>query len=75
MAGDTPERARRPRMLTGDRLTGPLHPGHSVGTLRARARRILKDGGWRYPLLAGYFLFVLLLSMGLEWLPTWLPSR
>ncbi len=31
---DTDE--RRPRVLTGDRPTGPLHLGHLVGSLRAR---------------------------------------
>jgi tryptophanyl-tRNA synthetase len=29
---------RRPRLLTGDRPTGPLHLGHVVGTLRNRVR-------------------------------------
>jgi tryptophanyl-tRNA synthetase len=29
---------RRPRLLTGDRPTGPLHLGHLVGTLRNRVR-------------------------------------
>lgn len=30
--------APRPRMLTGDRPTGPLHLGHLVGSLRSRVR-------------------------------------
>lgn len=30
--------ARRPRILTGDRPTGPLHLGHLVGTLQNRVR-------------------------------------
>jgi len=36
----TPEIApgRRPRVLTGDRPTGPLHLGHLVGTLQNRVR-------------------------------------
>jgi tryptophanyl-tRNA synthetase len=29
---------RRPRLLTGDRPTGPLHLGHFVGTLQSRVR-------------------------------------
>lgn len=32
------EGARRPRLVTGDRPTGPLHLGHLVGTLRSRVR-------------------------------------
>jgi tryptophanyl-tRNA synthetase len=28
----------RPRLLTGDRPTGPLHLGHYVGTLQNRVR-------------------------------------
>jgi tryptophanyl-tRNA synthetase len=32
------EGARRPRLVTGDRPTGPLHLGHLVGTLRNRVR-------------------------------------
>jgi tryptophanyl-tRNA synthetase len=31
-----PDGARRPRLLTGDRPTGPLHLGHFVGTLQNR---------------------------------------
>jgi tryptophanyl-tRNA synthetase len=31
-----PEDGRRPRLLTGDRPTGPLHLGHFVGTLQNR---------------------------------------
>lgn len=31
-----PEGGRRPRLLTGDRPTGPLHLGHYVGTLQNR---------------------------------------
>jgi tryptophanyl-tRNA synthetase len=31
-----PEDSRRPRLLTGDRPTGPLHLGHFVGTLQNR---------------------------------------
>lgn len=30
--------ARRPRLLTGDRPTGPLHLGHLVGTLQSRVQ-------------------------------------
>lgn len=33
-----PDGARRPRVLTGDRPTGPLHLGHFVGTLQNRLR-------------------------------------
>jgi tryptophanyl-tRNA synthetase len=33
-----PDQIRRPRMLTGDRPTGPLHLGHFVGTLANRVR-------------------------------------
>jgi tryptophanyl-tRNA synthetase len=33
-----PDGTRRPRLLTGDRPTGPLHLGHVVGTLRNRVR-------------------------------------
>ncbi len=33
-----PDDTRRPRLLTGDRPTGPLHLGHFVGTLRNRLR-------------------------------------
>jgi tryptophanyl-tRNA synthetase len=32
------ESAARPRLLTGDRPTGPLHLGHLVGSLRNRVR-------------------------------------
>lgn len=34
----TNDHGPRPRLLTGDRPTGPLHLGHLVGTLRNRAR-------------------------------------
>ncbi len=34
----TDSSANRPRMLTGDRPTGPLHLGHLVGSLRNRVR-------------------------------------
>ena len=34
----TSARGDRPRLLTGDRPTGPLHLGHLVGTLRNRVR-------------------------------------
>ncbi|MBZ5710279.1 tryptophan--tRNA ligase [Nannocystis pusilla] len=30
--------ARKPRLLTGDRPTGPLHLGHLVGTLQSRVK-------------------------------------
>ncbi len=33
-----PDVGRRPRVLTGDRPTGPLHLGHFVGTLQNRLR-------------------------------------
>ena len=33
-----PDGTRRPRLLTGDRPTGPLHLGHFVGTLQNRVR-------------------------------------
>lgn len=33
-----PDGTRRPRLLTGDRPTGPLHLGHVVGTLQNRVR-------------------------------------
>jgi tryptophanyl-tRNA synthetase len=33
------EHADRPRLLTGDRPTGPLHLGHLVGSLQARVAR------------------------------------
>ena len=35
---DEPDGTRRPRVLTGDRPTGPLHLGHFVGTLQNRLR-------------------------------------
>jgi tryptophanyl-tRNA synthetase len=34
----TPETDRRPRLVTGDRPTGPLHLGHFLGTLQNRVR-------------------------------------
>jgi tryptophanyl-tRNA synthetase len=34
----TADGARRPRLVTGDRPTGPLHLGHLVGTLQNRVR-------------------------------------
>ncbi len=36
--GHEPGGTRRPRVLTGDRPTGPLHLGHFVGTLQNRLR-------------------------------------
>lgn len=35
---DEPHCRRRPRLLTGDRPTGPLHLGHFIGTLQNRVR-------------------------------------
>lgn len=43
-------RTTGPRLLTGDRPTGPLHLGHYVGTLRNRVR--LQDGHDTFVLVA-----------------------
>jgi tryptophanyl-tRNA synthetase len=50
--GVAPEPFRRPRLLTGDRPTGPLHLGHYVGTLANRVR--LQDEYEAFILVADY---------------------
>jgi tryptophanyl-tRNA synthetase len=45
--------ARRVRILTGDRPTGPLHLGHYLGSLRNRVR-LQKQGADLYVLVADY---------------------
>ncbi len=40
------ETSPRPRMLTGDRPTGPLHLGHLVGSLRNRVRLQAEYDAW-----------------------------
>ncbi len=46
--------SRRPRLLTGDRPTGPLHLGHYVGTLTNRVR--LQDTHDTYILVADHHM-------------------
>ncbi len=54
-AGDRPQDpTRRPRMLTGDRPTGPLHLGHYVGTLANRVR--LQEEFEAFILVADYHM-------------------
>jgi len=36
--GAKPNQIRKPRILTGDRPTGPLHIGHYAGSLENRVR-------------------------------------
>ncbi len=45
-----PQGTRRPRLLTGDRPTGPLHLGHFVGTLQNRV--LLQDSHDTFILVA-----------------------
>ena len=49
-----PEAGRRPRLLTGDRPTGPLHLGHFVGTLQNRV--LLQDTHDTFILVADYHM-------------------
>ncbi len=42
--------ARKPRLLTGDRPTGPLHLGHLVGTLQSRV--LLQDSSDSFVIIA-----------------------
>ena len=59
--GDTePDGARRRRLLTGDRPTGPLHLGHFVGTLQSRLS--LQDTDDTFVLVADHHM----LTTGLD---------
>ena len=61
-AGSNPEpnRSRPPRLLTGDRPTGPLHLGHFVGTLQNRVS--LQDTHDTFVLVADHHM----LTTGLD---------